>query len=164
MSEPNETQVSAADRELAELRKQLQQANERAESEARGRQEATRARIESEGKVFASEIIGACKATPGERQTILDAFSLAAQDDLEHPIAGRPNARQDALRSVYEKRTPHTLAKEKVSGDAGQKTRALASDPAGEQEDTPEAAEEKVLDDIDASTRKWAAGMNGKAK
>lgn len=132
MSEPNETQVSAADRELAELRNQLQQANERAESEARGRQEATRARIESEGKVFASEIIGACKATPGERQTILDAFSLAAQDDLEHPIAGRPNARQDALRSVYEKRTPHTLTKEKVSGDSEQRGRALASDPADE--------------------------------
>jgi ClpP class serine protease len=159
MSEPNEQTMSAA--EAAELRKQVEQFKAQAEANAKVAADSVKARIAAEGSAFYGEMLAASKLTPGEKATVLDAFSLAAQDDHDHPIAGRPNARQDALRSVYEKRTPHTLTKEVVAGDPARQTRAMGMDPADEQEDTPEAAEQKELDEIEADARKWALQRNG---
>lgn len=162
MSEPNADTISAA--EAAELRNQIAKLTQDNQANAQAAAAAVKARIAAEGSAFYGEMLAASKLTPGEKQTVLDAFALAAQDDHDHPVAGRPNARQDALRSVYEKRTAHTLTKEVVSGDPARQARAMGMDPADDQPDGPEAAERKELDEIGASARKWGEGRNGKAK
>jgi signal peptide peptidase SppA len=144
MSEPTTTPAAGdqTNAEIERLRADLAAAREDAAAKASANSDLLTRSIETEARAFAAEIITAqCKAVPGERQTIVDAMTLALRDDHDHPIAGRPTARQDSLRAVYEKRTAHTLTRERGSADPKAAGRALASDPASDADAAdPEAA------------------------
>jgi ClpP class serine protease len=169
MSEPNANEPTITAAEAVELRRQVAEANRRADEEARRRAEAdargaaaTRQAIDDRAAGFATEVLAACKAVPAERPVLVSAFTQAALDDHQHPIAGRPAARQDQVRAIYESRTRHNLTEEVGSTDPARRPRALASDPA---RDTTIRRESTVAedsdDDFEADARSFAHKRNG---
>jgi signal peptide peptidase SppA len=149
MGEPNETTepvMSAA--EAAELRSRLAEAERVAAESRQSEAAAVRARIEAVASSYAGEVINANRALPSERQAILDAMTFAATDDHAHPVAGRPQARQDAVRAIYAARTPHTITTPKVSGKDSEleELPREPADPAGADQAAREERRRQNLD------------------
>jgi hypothetical protein len=130
--------------EVERLKAELAKSQAEAAEKGRANADLLTRSIEVQAKEFATDIIaGQCKAVPFERAAIVEAISLALRDDHDHPISGKPTARRDAIRAIYQSRTPHTLTREVGATDPKLAGRALASDPAADTtlSDDPEAAE-----------------------
>lgn len=139
--------------ELAELRKLAGQAGAHEAAAKASLDEAINARADS----FVAEFAGPANKTM-YALALRSNFVQAAMDDHANPLAGSRTARQDGLREMTKSRPAAT--KEVISSDPSEETRALESDPAK----GPKAEEDEELQRIDADTRKFAAGLNGKRK
>jgi capsid assembly protease len=162
MSEPNAPPV-AGDPENATISAAEARELRRIAAEAKAEAAlAVRARIDTEARAFAVEMIGQARAVPAEKDSIVSLFAIVARDDHAHPLAEGATARQDAVRALFGKRTAHTLTTEKGAGDPEQKSRALGEDPATDPLD-PKAADEEHEAFMER-TRAWARGQQPASK
>lgn len=139
--------------ELAELRRLAGESSSHKAAAKAALDEAINARADA----FVAEFAGAANKTT-YALSLRSSFVQAAMDDHANPISGSRTARQDGLREMTKARPAPT--KEVIASDPSEETRALESDPAK----GPKAEDDEELQRIDASTRKFAAGLNGKKK
>lgn len=145
MSEPTHAPVAGdpavvtmSPAEHAALLKRISNAEAEALASSKATADAVEEAIRARAESYAEQVIASNHALPSERPAVLEAITLAARDDHHHPIAGRPTARQDAVRGIYAARTPHTITTPKVSS-----LTALSSEP-GDDPDRDREARRKL--------------------
>ncbi len=102
-------------------------------------------RITSDATHFADKQIGDHRALPAERESIIAAFTQAAQDDSAHGVVtfegGKTQSRVEQFKAMFAARPAHTLTTELVKTQAGD----AAAFAAANRDKTPAAEADKPM-------------------